>query len=233
MRGTEKQVSWATDIQERFLAIARKNTKTPESFVKILMLEEDSRFWIDNRDADILTVLNAIKAKYRAQIVEIIESRKIRESQNNQRQEEAMATTDTILIQCTPCIAPDVATRQPWEGTTEDYRYEGRPADAIDALNAHFGTQPWTGYIRETNDCTAFMAACAAIRTGELDPMADDMTVPEPPQDTGYVLIHRGAHVIGVITIYAHGTALLAEQARRFESRDPHLAITLAVNIQL
>lgn len=144
-----------------------------------------------------------------------------------------MATTDTILIQCAPHIAPDVATRQSWEGIMDDYSFCGRPADAIDALVAHFDGLPWTGSIREPNPCDAFLAACDAIEAGELDPMADDITVPEPPMDRGYVLVHRGVEVIGVITIYAHGAELLAEQARRFETRNPQLHITLAVDISL
>lgn len=138
-----------------------------------------------------------------------------------------MAATDTILIDCAP-IPSSVDPRDYTE-----HRFEGRPADAIDALIQHYGFRPWTGRIRETNDCAAFLATFEAFEAGDLDITADDITVPEPALDTGYVLVHRGTHVIGVITIYAHGTALLTEQARQFATRDPQLRITLAVDIPL
>jgi len=64
MRGSEKQIAWAEDIQQKCIAGALKNRKCPQFFAAILLIENDARFWIDNRKNDVLSILKLIKTKH-------------------------------------------------------------------------------------------------------------------------------------------------------------------------
>lgn len=79
MRGTEKQIVWAKDIQARHLAetlryCSKANgvANSPGFFEIVIGLEEDARFWIDNRDSDVSKVLAGIRSRHAKTVRELM-----------------------------------------------------------------------------------------------------------------------------------------------------------------
>lgn len=69
MKGTEKQIKWAESIQRCKIEDLKKCThpsyktiqENLEANIKILEAMDDAKFWIENKDDDVKTVLRYIE----------------------------------------------------------------------------------------------------------------------------------------------------------------------------
>ena len=71
LKGSEKQVAWATTIRQKvYESICRTDTEHPTYgytlVVKVLSLELSAKWWIDNRNTDFVRITKVIAANYPA-----------------------------------------------------------------------------------------------------------------------------------------------------------------------